>query len=238
MRPIYSGREMKKTLYDMLQVQQNATCQEIKEAYAKQMAHYQSEATASSTVDHSKFIKDAYDILSNPVKRKQYDESIAVRAAPQVIFVEETRGLDLKVVGLIGVFVLGGGWYYLDHSREQERLKIERAAQIIQEQQALEKARLEQQALMEQRRLDITEKSVDHQQTLAERRAREQENRYFDQLHRQEEEAERRKKAEDEQRRSREQREAELRERRDRAQAQAELMRQKAWADRAERERR
>lgn len=224
---------MKKSLYDLLRAPRDASNEEIKEAYAKQIARLQSEASSTDATDHSKFYKDAYDILSNPVRRKQYDESLAEKEIPQVIFVEESRGLDLKVIGLIGVLVLGGGWYYLDHSREMERLKIERATQLVREQQALEKERLEQQALVEQTKLGFTKQNMDQHQAIAERQERQQDNRYFEQLRQQEENAERRKKSEEEQRRYKEQREVEMQ----RNQAQNDLARQKAWVERSERER-
>jgi curved DNA-binding protein CbpA len=224
---------MKKSLYDLLRVPRDASNDEIKEAYAKQVARLPSEASSSEATDHSKFYKDAYDILSNPVRRKQYDESLAEKAEPQVIFVEENSGLDLKVVALIGILVLAGGWYYLDHSREMERLKIERATQLIHEQQALEKERLEQQALAEQTRLGFTKQNMDQHQAILERQERQQDSRYFDQLRQQEENAERRKKSEEEQNLRKEQREAEQQ----RRQAENDLAKQKAWVERAERER-
>lgn len=228
---------MKKTLYDLLRAPRDASNEEIKEAYAKQIARLQSEASSTDTTDHSKFYKDAYDVLSNPLRRKQYDESLAAKAEPQVIFVEETRSLDLKVIGLIGILILGGGWYYLDHSREMDRLRIERATQLIREQQALEKERLEQHALAEQTRLGFTKQNMDQHQAISERqelqRERQQDNRYFDQLRQQEENAERRKKAEEDQRRYKEQREVEQQ----RRQAEYDLAKQKAWLERSERER-
>jgi len=228
---------MKKTLYDLLRAPRDASNEEIKEAYAKQMARLQSEASSADSTDYSKFYKDAYDVLSNPVRRKQYDESLAEKAAPQVIFVEENRGLDLKVIGLIGVLILGGGWYYLDHSRGMERLKVERATQLIREQQALEKERLEQQALAEQTRLGFTKQNIDQNQSASERRERRQElqqdNQYFERLHQQEENAARRKKAEEEQDRYKAQREVEQQ----RRQAEYDLAKQKAWLERSERER-
>lgn len=221
---------MKKSLYDLLRAPRDASNEEIKEAYAKQIARLQSEGSPSDATDHSKFYKDAYDILNNPVRRKQYDESLAEKAEPQVIFVEERHGLDLKVIALIGILILGGGWYYLDHNREMERLKVERATQVIREQQALEKERLEQQALAEQTRLGFTQQNMDQNRIQQERQ---QDKYYFDQLHQQEENAARRKKAEEEQQRHKEQREAEAQ----RIQAQNDLARQKAWVERAERER-
>lgn len=224
---------MKKTLYDLLRVPRDASNEELKEAYATRIARLQSETSSTDSSDHSKFYKDAYDILTNPVRRKQYDESLAEKDAPQVIFVEENRGLDLKVIGLIGALILGGGWYYLDHSREMERLKIERATQLVREQQALEKERLEQQALAEQTRLGFTKQNMDQHQAISERQERQQDNRYFDQLRQQEENAEHRKKTEEEQRRYKEQREIEQQ----RRQAEYDLAKQKAWVERAERER-
>lgn len=228
---------MKKSLYDLLRIPRDATIDEIKEAYAKQVARLQTEDSAINATDYSKFYKDAYDVLSNPVQRKQYDESLAEKAEPQVVFIEENRGLDLKTIGLIGVLILAGGWYYLDHSREMDRLKIERATQLIQEQQALEKERLEQQAEAEQTRLGFTKQSMDQSKSYAERRElqqeRQQDNQYFDRLHQQEESAARRKKAEEDQERYKAEREAEMQ----RNQAQNDLARQKAWIERNERER-
>lgn len=228
---------MKKSLYDLLRIPRDATIDEIKEAYAKQVARLQSEDSAIDATDYSKFYKDAYDVLSNPLQRKQYDESLAIKAEPQVIFVEENRGLDLKTIALIGILILAGGWYYLNHSREMDKLKIERATQLIQEQQALEKERIEQQAEAEQTRLGFTKQSIDQNKSYAERRElqqeRQQDTQYFEHLRQQEESDARRKKAEVDQERYKAEREAEMQ----RNQAQNDLARQKAWLERNERER-
>jgi curved DNA-binding protein CbpA len=219
---------MKKTLYEILGVKEQASADEIKEAYIRRVAAYQAAATMH---DEAKFLKDAYDILSDPNKRKTYDASLGMGAQmPQIVYVEEKSGVSPKVIVLVGALVLLGGWYYVRSSEEQERLKIERATQLIQAQQALEKQRQEQQAAVQERQLDMSQQN---QQRWADERKVQQDKYYLDQVQRQQEAAERRQKYEEQQRKLQEQREADMRAR----QAQAENQRQKLWLEQQERER-
>ena len=64
---------MSKDLYDTLGVDEDASEKEIKDAYRKESKKHHPDAGG----DEEKFKKaaDAYAILSNPEKRKQYDET-------------------------------------------------------------------------------------------------------------------------------------------------------------------
>lgn len=63
--------------YDILQVKQSATKEEIKQSYYKLAKIYHPDKNTNSINNnfHEKFIsiKNAYDVLSNDIKRKEYD---------------------------------------------------------------------------------------------------------------------------------------------------------------------
>src|SRR5438552_10585869 len=63
------------TLYDTLGVKKNASTDEIKKAYRKLAAQYHPDKNPGDTSAEEKFkeVQNAYDTLSDPEKRKQYD---------------------------------------------------------------------------------------------------------------------------------------------------------------------
>jgi len=63
------------TLYDTLGVKKNASADEIKKAYRKLAAQYHPDRNPGDTSSEDKFkeVQNAYDVLSDPETRKQYD---------------------------------------------------------------------------------------------------------------------------------------------------------------------
>ena len=63
------------TLYDTLGVKKGASAEEIKKAYRKLAAQYHPDKNPGDTSAEEKFkeVQNAYDTLSDPEKRKQYD---------------------------------------------------------------------------------------------------------------------------------------------------------------------
>jgi molecular chaperone DnaJ len=63
------------TLYDTLGVKKGASADEIKKAYRKLAAKYHPDRNPGDTSAEEKFkeVQNAYDVLSDPEKRKQYD---------------------------------------------------------------------------------------------------------------------------------------------------------------------
>jgi molecular chaperone DnaJ len=63
------------TLYDTLGVKKGASADEIKKAYRKLAAQYHPDRNPGDSASEEKFkeVQNAYDVLSDPEKRKQYD---------------------------------------------------------------------------------------------------------------------------------------------------------------------
>jgi len=70
--------EMKEDLYKILSVANNATDEEIKKAYHTLVLEYHPDKNPNNKEASEKFIKikNAYDILSNSIKRTEYDNSL------------------------------------------------------------------------------------------------------------------------------------------------------------------
>ena len=68
---------MSKDYYDILGVGKNSTKEEIKKAYKKLAKKYHPDLNKSDPNAKDKFIviKEAYDTLIDPIKRKIYDEA-------------------------------------------------------------------------------------------------------------------------------------------------------------------
>src|ERR671931_2299093 len=63
------------TLYDTLGVKKGASADEIKKAYRKLAAQYHPDRNPGDSASEERFkeVQNAYDVLSDPEKRKQYD---------------------------------------------------------------------------------------------------------------------------------------------------------------------
>ncbi|HEX6662395.1 MAG TPA: molecular chaperone DnaJ [Gaiellaceae bacterium] len=72
------------SLYDTLGVKKGASADEIKKAYRKLAARYHPDKNPGDTSSEEKFkeVQNAYDTLSDPEKRKQYDSFGSVNGRP------------------------------------------------------------------------------------------------------------------------------------------------------------
>lgn len=67
--------------YTILGVARNATQREIKMAYRKMAQKYHPDVSDTTNDDFIKLINSAYDTLSNPIKKQQYDATIALQSS-------------------------------------------------------------------------------------------------------------------------------------------------------------
>lgn len=84
------------TVYDLLEVSENASKEEIEKSYLKLVNEYKMDPKFSQEENHDneiilKKLKLAYDILSNDEKRKKYDEDLAKKRAEELIKNVEVR---------------------------------------------------------------------------------------------------------------------------------------------------
>lgn len=73
------------TLYELLQVKENATQEEITESYHKILQKADSLPQNETIIEQIRRIKIAYGILSDSEKRKKYDSDLATKRAEELL---------------------------------------------------------------------------------------------------------------------------------------------------------
>ncbi len=148
------------TLYEILGLGQRATLEQVEQAFILQSEKLQNEGL-SSEQDAFKLraVKDAFAILSSPVRRKAYDDKL--NKASQITYeVVETSPLPWLKILLLSAVLLGGGIYFYkvqENKARAELLALEVAkakaeAQAAQLKADAELAHLEKQKLLDQQR--------------------------------------------------------------------------------------
>jgi molecular chaperone DnaJ len=102
-----------KSLYESLGVPKNASQEEIKKAYRKLARQYHPDKNPDDKEAEERFkeIQGAYDVLSDPEKRKQYDSfgSANGRGGPSGFTWNATEGVDFGDLGDLFGGLFGGG---------------------------------------------------------------------------------------------------------------------------------
>ena len=155
---ISTGDAMANTLYDILEVSPTASSETI-DASFKRLKNAYSPAAANGDEDATNrliALKEAFTTLSDPARRRRYDDSLAVRVSTSDEASSGSGGILrwILVLLLVGAAIFG----YQRHRTEQERLRLQaeqsaaalRLAEI--EAQRAEEAALQQQE--ERRRRD------------------------------------------------------------------------------------
>lgn len=122
---------MQKSLYDLLEVSNAASQESIAVNYRRLHAHYaelQSGSEGEDATNRLIALREAYSTLSNPERRKAYDDKLAARDAAEII--QEAPGRSyikaLFLAAIIGASGLGYAKYQA--SREQAIMEKEKAA--------------------------------------------------------------------------------------------------------------
>ena len=97
-----------KTFYEVLGIRRNAKSTDIERAYAHIKADMQKETTAPNP-RLAAMAKIAYETLSNPAKRDEYDASLGIVGMP----VRKGRGGLLAVSLVVVLAAAGAGYYFL-----------------------------------------------------------------------------------------------------------------------------
>lgn len=146
-----------KSLYTVLGIRPDASQDQIEATYATVLEQLKEGTNPNPNADDRIRLiaaKEAYEILSNPLKRQQYNQKIfAPQSAgiPQAIVIEQAESWSMSKVVVVGVILLAaiGAYGYTTTQREQVRLAHEK--EVADTQARLEQERLAQQeALMAQ----------------------------------------------------------------------------------------
>ena len=119
------------TLYDTLGVKKGASADEIKKAYRKLAAKYHPDRNPGDASAEEKFkeVQNAYDVLADPEKRKQYDTFGSANGRPGFDPRNFTGGGNFTINDLGDLGDLFGGLFNRGGTRTQRR-QPERGADI------------------------------------------------------------------------------------------------------------
>ncbi len=158
---------MKKDLYQLLDVPENASPTGITRVYEQRVLAVETDPSLSDKQRAARLVElgAAHRVLSNTVRRADYDAT-RLRDRESAARAAEQRQARRKFMLMVGLPLLAGGgyWVYAQHQREladqaRQREAAEQEARLQEMQRredarkaALERERLELKALEEQRR--------------------------------------------------------------------------------------
>lgn len=177
----------KKTLYQALQVSPTAEPEVIKAAFEAKLAVLK-ESAAPEVAAERIIVREAYELLADPVRRRLYDEKLreehfralssggedTARPRPANASVSRAAGTAagspmgwMSGIALLVAVVVIGTWVWLDHKRKTEALRLEVVRQA-------EEARLkDEQARLQRETVDWAKDRSDAAREAAEQRRQE-----------------------------------------------------------------
>lgn len=157
----------KKTLYQVLQVHATADAEVVKAAYAARLAALEGSHAPEVAAERT-ILREAYELLADPVRRKLYDEKLRderfralssggveesrprpanARASLEIDAVKSSPVGWMAGIGLLLAVSIGGGWVWLDHKRKVEAQRLMEARQAEDLRQKEEQARLQRETV-------------------------------------------------------------------------------------------
>lgn len=122
------------TLYDILEVSKIASQEGIADSYKRLFAHYSGESANGNEDATNRLIglREAYSTLSNPDKRKAYDQRLAASEYGVSYEENQPRFSYLKVLLIVSILGICGVVYSKNKaSEEQARLQKEETAAAL-----------------------------------------------------------------------------------------------------------
>ena len=82
--------------YEILEISKSATLEVIKAAYKAQISKYHPDNLETGDLKKAQQINEAYEVLSDPVKRAEYDKKIALDEGNDIKNVDEKETTKYK----------------------------------------------------------------------------------------------------------------------------------------------
>ncbi|MBW8364289.1 MAG: DnaJ domain-containing protein [Rhizobium sp.] len=143
-----------KSLYTVLGIRPEASQDQIEAAYAAILEQLKEGTNPNPNADDRVRLiaaKEAYEILSNPVRRQQYNQKIFAPQTvdvPQAIVIEQAETWTISKVLVVGLIVLAAIGVYGYTTTQREQLRLAHEKEVADAQARLEQERLEQQKAM------------------------------------------------------------------------------------------
>lgn len=134
---------MSRTLYDILEVSENASQEVIHAAYSRLSEKLKSKIANEHAPDAEILLRaltDAFRTLSSPQSRNRYDASLAAKIA---VYEDDEPFWTKTKIALMSVIMIVAFGAYAKHSREVEREQTERARIVAEQAEKDRLAKLE-----------------------------------------------------------------------------------------------
>jgi curved DNA-binding protein CbpA len=217
----------KKTLYQALQVSPTAEPEVIKAAYDAKLAALQQSAAPEVAAERT-IVREAYELLADPVRRKLYDEKLREERFRALSSGGEDMGRPrpansaaahpaespassplgwMSGVALLAVVAIIGAWVWLDHKHKAEAQRLEELRQAEELRLKNEQAQFTREAVdWAKDRTDAARQTAEERRQDMQRQADNRRIEYERQRLAQQEQADQRKQIADQQRAAAEQR--------------------------------